>query len=132
MEFIKQTKFKEEGNCLEACIASLTGIALENFPDLSEVEADDGRFWGVLNQYLRESHNIYVESVKFEDYNNHYERGLIIAIGQSQISNDMLHAVLWDFEKQRMIFDPYPSNCGIVGEPVSYGIIVNHYMDDKK
>lgn len=132
MEFIKQTKFKEEGNCLEACISSLTGISLGSFPDLSEVDAEDGKFWGVLNQYLRDSHGLYVESIKFENYNNHYDRGLIIAVGQSHGSSDMLHAVLWDFEEQEIIFDPSPSNNGINGKPISYCILVKYFSRSKK
>jgi hypothetical protein len=127
MDFVKQTKFMDEGNCLEACIASLTGLPLDEFPDLSGVECDDGKFWGILNEHLRSKLNVYVESIKFGDYNSHYERGIIIAVGDTARSSDIKHAVLWDFEKGRMVFDPSPDGGGLVGIPSSFCILVNYY-----
>ena len=128
MKFIKQTKFLEEGNCLEACISSLTDIPIEDFPNLKDCE--NGAYWKILNNWLIKEHSIYIEPIKYDNNCHIYNRGLIIAIGKSPRSNDLLHAVLWDLDKNKVLFDPSSNNIGIAGNPQSFAIIVKHYNMD--
>jgi hypothetical protein len=128
MEFIKQTKYGKEGNCLEACISSLTGISLESFPDLTEIESVNGEWWKILNNWLRKKHKLFIDSVIFDFENaNEFERGLMIAVGDSPNLEGELHATIWDMDNNEMIFDPSPSNEGIKGDPHSFCMIINYY-----
>lgn len=127
MNFIKQTKLGHEGNCLEACISSLTGIPLNDFPDLSKIASENSNWWKILNNFLQENYEIYCESVNYEAGKNHYKRGIVIAIGNSPNCDNEKHAVLWDMEKDKMIFDPSPTNRGLKGKPDCFGVLINYY-----
>jgi hypothetical protein len=132
MEGVKQTKTGMYGNCLESCIASLTGIALNDFPELSNIESANGKWWGILNNWLKEKHKIYTEAMVFDrnNCNDHYTRGLVIAIGDSPSLKDELHAVIWDLDEDKMVFDPSPLNEGLKGSPKSYCMLINYYNQD--
>ena len=128
MKYINQNRYGKQGNCLEACISSLTGIPLDNFPDMSGIESTDGAFWKILNNWLRVNHGIYVDSILFDfDNSNKFERGLMIAVGDSPSLKDELHAVLWDMDSNKMIFDPSPLNEGLKGKPKSFCMLIKYF-----
>lgn len=121
-DFIEQTKFGSKGNCLEACIASLTGIDLDTFPP----SRDDGKDWcAKFNIWLAENHNLYIENVKYEKLDA-FQRGISIASFQGN-KNELAHAVLWDMNNNKMLFNPMPNNPLIAGEPDHFIILVNYY-----
>lgn len=124
VKFIKQTKLN---NCLEACITSLTGIPLQDFPDLAHIASEDANWWKVLNKFLQKKYKIYCETITYSESKNYYDRGIAVAIGDSPNMKNELHAVLWDTEKDEMIFDPSPDNKGLKGKPNSFAILVNYY-----
>lgn len=117
-----------EGNCLEACISSLTGIPLKEFPDLSKINQGDTSFWKILNTFLQREHSMYCESITYELGKNDHKRGIIIAIVDSLTSKDLTHAILWDTEKNEMIFDPSPTEGNIKRKPRSFAILINYYI----
>jgi hypothetical protein len=122
MNLIKQTRMGENGNCLEACVSSLLNISLESFPE-QWTELDHEEYWPTINNYLVSNYGYYLESVQ-GNKKEYFQRGVVIAAGNSGANPDYNHAVLWDFEKERMIFDPSPSNDGLSGNPDFYLILV--------
>jgi len=124
MNFFKQTR---SDNCLETCASILTGIDVSLFPNLSEISSEDAKFFKVLNGWLTKNYGLYLETIKYEDDENFYNRGLGIAVGDSPNQKGELHAVLWDSDRHLIVFDPAPSNKGLIGEPTHFIIIVKHF-----
>lgn len=108
MNEIKQTKFGKEGNCLEACIASLLEIDINSIPCYKE------KNWNVLlNEWLIKNHNCYLLPLDAKEclisFRKIMKNTIYIASGNSP--RNMFHAVL--YKNNKMIFDPHPSNEGI-------------------
>lgn len=121
MKFTEQNKFDDEGNCLEACISSLVGMDINSFPaDLCKKV----NWVEVLNSFLIDNHNIYIDFVSISSVRT---AGVVIAIIQTAASDEMYHAVLWDVSENCVIFDPSPVKKSLKGNPVVYGIVVNYY-----
>jgi hypothetical protein len=108
MRKIKQNKFGKEGNCLEACIASLLEIDINIIPCYKKEN------WNILlNVWLIKNYGYYILplSVKgfFASFQKLMKDTLYIASGYSK--RGLFHATIW--KNNKMIFDPHPSNIGI-------------------
>ena len=130
MEFIKQTIQGRYGNCLEACISSLTGIPIDHFPNQEKVASDDPILTKTLNEWLQENHGIYVESICYRD-KLPFKHGVVIASIPSFVDGET-HAVLWDFENERIVFDPALSPSSVESKPKHFIIIVKYYTLTKE
>lgn len=128
MDYFKQTR---PDNCLETCIAILTKIPIESFPDLSHFDKNNGNeSMTVLNEWLVLNHSLYCETLII-DCPSYYKRGIVIALGDSPRTG-MLHAVLWDYENYGIVFDPSPANDGLKGKPSYFGVIINYFKNLKE
>lgn len=108
MNKIKQTKFGKEGNCLEACIASLLEI------DISSIPCYKKDNWNILlNGWLMKNYNCYLLPLGIKGCLDAFREimGDTIYIASGYSSRGLFHATLWQNDK--MIFDPHPSNEGI-------------------
>ena len=106
MEFVKQTKHGEEGNCLEACVASLFG---GDIGTLNCCSCDDETWLIELSQWFKKEHNKFVVSVEFntleECVKTLHETIVITTINSGHESPLVTrHAVL--SSKGVIIFDP--------------------------
>lgn len=128
MKQVEQTKLGSDGNCFEACIASLLDCAIEEVPDLGAYE-EDNTWLGVLNDWLERTYGLgylecrvpHRERDEFWKDKNFYH----IIIGPTSLSQDIHHAVVG--RKGRMLWDPHPEHIGILDEPDSMriGVIVS-------
>jgi hypothetical protein len=110
MKPIQQTKFgNPEGNCLNACIASILECSIDDLPDLAEAERQNKNWFHVLNDYLKEQGYgiILIDSpvpicVPKDCY--------YIVSGKSH--RGLLHSII--HKNGERIFDPHPDNTGIL------------------
>lgn len=106
----------QRGNCLQAAIASVFELPLEDVPHF--VGHED--WWGELERWLR-GRNIAVMWLPREQFANatmHAPWGaFMLATGKSP-RGDYKHVVVWhDFE---MAHDPHPSGDGLDGDPEGF------------
>lgn len=113
-----QTKFGTEGNCLEACIASLLEVDIEQIPILPK----DGRWLRIINSWLVNNHNIFLLTVEITNpayidiaFNNSYQ----IAVGEG--ARGLRHAVI--YKNGELVHDPFPEGAGIK-EVLEYDLLV--------
>jgi hypothetical protein len=113
-----QTKMGfEDGNCFEACIASILEVSIEDIPDFHKgIAPDDGPgYWervhewckdkpfGLISVTLQEGH----DPLKF------FHDTWVIASGPSPRRKEewQLHAVVW--RNGEIVHDPHPSQQGL-------------------
>jgi hypothetical protein len=100
---VMQTVFGEDGNCMQACIASLLGLPLEEVPQFPI----HGQFFAVeryLKQFDIRPVGYPVEKMKLRPYNVYY-----ISTGLSE--RGLRHAVVC--KDGLMIHDPHPDGTGV-------------------
>jgi hypothetical protein len=120
MKLVYQTRHgSKRGNCLPACVASLTGLPIE------EVDFNcRGKNW--LKQYnkkLAQKHGKWLFCVNITDFS--FMHGAYIAIGESANSPDCDHAVLW--KDNKLFFDPAgKSGKGLKNKPEHFIVVVNY------
>lgn len=88
---VYQTKLGENGNCLEACVSSITGVPIENIT----LPCDD-TWWDIFYKWLYDLGYIAILSQEDECKENE----LYIAV----VEDDFHHAVL--FRNKQLEFDP--------------------------
>lgn len=106
---VDQTKFgAPEGNCLMACVASITGIPLEALDDLytAEARAEGSHWWDVFTSALNRHgwHAVYLLA----------EDGVIprgYAVGSGVSPRGLRHAVV--VQDGAIVHDPHPSRAGV-------------------
>ena len=123
---VKQTRLKENGNCFEACIASLLNLKLEGVPDL--LAYDQGPWMEKLNEWLNIKYNLVYMEVHMPS--NEVENFFLnkdfyhVIIGNTTRSPEIKHAVIG--RKGKMVYDPHPSNIGVIKSDILYiGILVS-------
>lgn len=111
---IHQTRFGKDGNCFQACLASVLERPLESVPDFCQ-EPGDGAWWDLCRHWLREQGFIGVLLYPDDSDPRHLEAtlsGLIhIASGKTIRSSSLLHATVWFGGK--LVFDPHPKKHGL-------------------
>src|SRR6266404_987731 len=113
MKRIFQTKFGHpEGNCFNACVASIIECALDELPDLEKFEAKGVNWLDGLNQFLRPmGYGVISIPASEEHPANVYIplRGHFIASGDGY--GGLVHSVVCKERgdgKVDFIHDPYP------------------------
>lgn len=116
------------GDCMRACLASLLNLDYELVPNLAAIEADGGRWFKVMTDFLFAHRYRFVgtysnmgQELKLADYMEVYRRspgvgGLYMAGGPSKRVWEggvtCTHAVIID-QVGHLIHDPHPSRAGV-------------------
>ena len=120
MHLVKQTRHgNKNGNCLPACVASMTGLSIE------AVDFDcHGKDWlAQYNDMMIHKYSKWLFPIDIVDHK--YMRGAYIAIGKSANNPDCDHAVLW--KNGEIFFEPAGRyGKGLKGEPSNFIVILNH------
>jgi len=105
MKPVFQTRFGEDGNCFEACIASILEISLEEVPDLKEFK--DSEAWSkAVNSWLKTRGLQYIE-LDFHESDDmlwEYVDSYHLIIGKT--GHDLFHSVVG--HNGKVVFDPLP------------------------
>ncbi|MDD4971941.1 MAG: hypothetical protein PHT07_21145 [Paludibacter sp.] len=98
----------KHGDCWMACISTLTGIPMDELPDVNDpMNAEWSSYWVTMWKFLQEKgFNLYCETVAQFKGNNEY----CIASGKSP-RGDFYHAVVWN---DGIAHDPHPDRTGIL------------------
>ncbi len=115
MKPIDQTRFgNPDGNCFNACIASILEIPLEDVP---EYIAEAGNYYPKYNKWL-EQYNLEILWMRF---GHDVPNGYAILCGKSDRGLD--HAVVTF--KGEIVHDPHPSKVGLIeGTGTNWDIFV--------
>jgi hypothetical protein len=106
----RQTTFGDKtGNCWSACIASLLEVPLEIIPSFCVDDPDN--WWDNTCKWLEENYGLWMLNL---EYTSCTPKGYWIATGKSP-RGDFLHCII--YYDNKMVFDPHPSDLGIIGEP---------------
>jgi len=120
MKKVMQTEFDDNGNCFEACVASILELDISEVPSVS----DEFAWFQIMDKFvskygygllLLSKHDISQSEVW-------YEKAYVIVSGQSPRVEGRLHSVVW--QNGKMIHDPHPDGIGFKGEPEDYIIFV--------
>lgn len=112
-------------NCLEACIASLLEVRIEDIPDLEAYT--DGPWMKKLNEWLEINYQVVYMEVQilskevskfFQDKDFFH-----IIIGKTLRSSKIRHAII--ARQGKMLHDPYPGGLGVLDDEfLMIGILV--------
>lgn len=106
MKRVPQTKFGiKEGNCLEACLASLLELDIDRIP----IIGDNADFFNFLNDWLIKEFGLYMVNVEVRDCFT--PKGYHMMWGKSMRYDEVDHSVIG--YNGEVIFDPHPSNSGL-------------------
>lgn len=108
-----QTRFDERGNCLNACIATLFDVGIDEVPWFE----DENENWIFeLSEWVQGKFGKYVCPVKFQSDDQAVLLGESLTIANiiSPNPNVERHAVIT--QNYRIVFDPM---CGEVDEPIT-------------
>ncbi|OGP46220.1 MAG: hypothetical protein A3K30_03875 [Deltaproteobacteria bacterium RBG_13_51_10] len=123
---VYQDKFGEEGNCFEACLASILEIKLERIPTIMK-----GNWLRTANVWLKENFNLGLLGVFLPSLSNPplpmdgalqslFDVGVFyIVTGKGPRGLD--HACVADSGK--IVHDPHPSGEGLKKEEESYFLV---------
>lgn len=105
---VDQTKFGfPEGNCFAACVASLTGVPLEDVPPFCSREG----WWEAFCEWL-EQRGWY--PIAGEGAPHEMIVGYVIVSGPANRGLD--HATIW--RHGALVHDPHPSRDGLLSAPI--------------
>jgi hypothetical protein len=122
MKFLKQTKLGRNGNCFEACIASIVESNIDDVPNLMPY-IENGKWIEKLNFWLGLHFGLaYIEmkvpiDLKDEFFGSDF---IYILIGDTVRNGTIKHAVI--YRKTEMIFDPHPDNVGLIEPSDEYRV----------
>jgi hypothetical protein len=103
------------GDCLRACVASLTGLRLAEVPDFAALDLSGEDWWDALLLTLRRR-GLRLEAV--EDPAD--EPGLSLVTGPSPRFDGAWHAVV--HRGPGLAHDPHPSRAGVRGVTAAYAV----------
>jgi len=125
---VNQTKFGEkEGNCMNACIASMLDLSIKDTPDFGW--GDD--WWTKMRLWLREygysplEFRWPVEQAESDVHIFPNDGQICWAVGKSPRGN-FKHAILvkWEDGDWRVYHDPHPDKSGLEGPIELIGMLV--------
>jgi len=120
MKPVMQTRFgNEEGNCFDACLASLLEVPLETIPHLNEENWVDA-----TNAWLMKEFGCFYFEFEYNEAMAFPVLGYHVMSGISPRSPDwprLYHSVIG--YQGKMVHDPHPDGTGIKGK-IRYGLIV--------
>ena len=122
----RQTRFggldappDEQGNCFSASIATIFDIDLDDVPMFV-----DNDTWFEEFQVWAEEHLGHRPLVfEFTEWNVHCFHGCLVEAGGKSPRGDFDHSVVWRVG-EGMVFDPHPSDDGLVGGAKTFTIFV--------
>jgi len=104
MKPVDQTKFGKEGNCLQACIASIFKLPLDEVPDFAKIGGDEN-WWKELNKFLL-PYGLY--HLEVQNISECPIVGYQLIYGRTVRGK---HAVVGS--NGEMVHDPHPSRSGL-------------------
>jgi hypothetical protein len=107
-----------KGNCLQACIASILELSLEQVPHFA-LWYDSSDWHEKMNDWLMETAGIYEITVAANSMYLEQTYGFAILNGMSE--RGVMHSVV--IHNGLMVHDPYPGGTGIA-TPESYGLFI--------
>ena len=110
----------DDGQCINACLATLTGVSLKEAPRVYDDEmADGGLYLARIRRFLkRHGYGI----MGFRGKPESYASATYIAFGDSpRPDNEGGHAVI--MRGKKMIHDPHPSGDGILNHWFTWVIV---------
>lgn len=99
-----------DGQCINACLATLTGVSLAEAPQVYCCEVDDlAPYLRRIRRFLRQ----YGYTIMgFTGKPENYAGATYIAVGDSPRGDESSHAVI--MRGKKMVHDPHPSGDGIL------------------
>jgi hypothetical protein len=117
MKPVDQTVHKfPNGNCMQACVASVFELPLEDVPNFMRDGPDS--FNRILNNWLSRRGLVSLDA-RFEDEVT--QDCYMIACGDS-LRGDVKHAVV--YYNGKMVHDPHPDREGVKDEGLTYTLFV--------
>ena len=122
-----QDRFGDKGNCMQACLASLLDIPLQEAPDV--MNTPEGERWEVwLNAQLKPLGYAYIELVfgtnetqlGFFEATDLYH----LVLGTSPRDPARSHAVI--ARNRVLVFDPHPDNTGVLSVE-AFGFLIKTF-----
>lgn len=106
------------GNCLQAAVASILNLDLDDVPNFNDAPPDVG-FWGLLALFLRRrglfTWEMHGPGIFHPDC-------FYLAYGKSPRGAGMTHAVV--YRNGELVHDPHPSRAGLDGEPTTIALLI--------
>lgn len=110
MKPVNQTKFGEEGNCLQACIASLLELKLEDVPEFPHTNQ-----FNYLQRFMRQ-HGLQPVAKDMIAFNYPYN---VYYLLWGKSPRGFMHSVVaWN---GKTVHDPHPEGGGLV--TVEFGVV---------
>ena len=124
MKPVNQTicNFKN-GNCMQACVASILEVDLDQVPNFMEFGPDE--YLKTITEWCKSLGVIVINidfAIKHDDVFELFEDSYLIASGKSPRDETKNHAVVW--KNGSIVHDPHPDKTGLVGEPESFSVFV--------
>lgn len=111
-QFLSDHKNGVYGDCMAACIKTILQDSLEGYP---HPISSDGGAWNLdFFERLTDECGYYLNIINLDTVIP--QNRFIIAGGPTIRSKDSgaTHAVVWDYEKNMMFWDPHPSRSGLL------------------
>lgn len=108
---VDQTKFgKGEGNCYQACLASILHLSIDEIPQFDEAEERGGYWLTAANRWANERglHIIVVREIDWVSWSRY--PGYYICGGPAE--RGLGHACV--YHKGELAHDPHPSRAGLI------------------
>ena len=106
-EYVHQSVFGKNGDCLRACICTITGYSVEEVPNFGEFQETDA-FWGAVKGFIRERGGDLVP-VSFPEWDSLQSLEVVlpfIVIGEGSLP-ERNHAVVY-YPSDGTVHDPHP------------------------
>ena len=122
MKKIKQTILDlKHGNCMQACVASLFELPLNEIPNFMKDGGD--RYDYHLQKWCKKKNLLCLDvSIEDEHLLKYFKDIYLIGVGISPRDSNNNHAVI--IKNGKIIHDPHPSNKGLMGKPTRYSIFI--------
>lgn len=111
----------DDGQCLNACLASLVGVPFEEAPRVHRHEESTAAVRPYLQRVRRFLAGHGYAIIGFKDKPEVYAGAPYIACGDSPRAGEGMHAVIK--VGKRVVHDPHPSGAGIIGHWFSWVIV---------
>lgn len=115
---------KQRGNCLQAVVASLLELSLDEVPHFVQDDVNSGgkvNWWNSMLEFLL-SHGWLLHGATLDTHPGEH----LMVSGPSPRGNGIHHVVI--YKDGQMVHDPHPDRTGLVSIGAAWGL---HRWDDK-